>query len=207
MVNTRSTKKNVSKSVNVSDTVHTYDCNVVIRIHEDALMEIDGKAHIIPIKNNDLNIKLHLVSEQNDSNLIESAVDSSKSSKIQVYKPATAMALKSVGSAWIQCKRSHKNNKQNVKVRDLVVAKLKGHSVWPSIILEMLPNKKAKVEFLGAEQHERFGFVNISEITLFKDSIDVILIQLKKKLPKFKKAVKEAEIYCGISEKYSAFNQ
>lgn len=206
MVNTRSVKRH-----SMSDNENNYKCNVVIRIHKEALMEFDKKSHSIPIVDNSLNIHLQLVSEKNDSNSNKSSVedartsngnDSSTSRTVQFYKPASAMTLKTVDSAWKRCKKS----KQNIKARDLVMAKLSGHPAWPAIVIEILPKKKAKVKFLGVEPHERYGFVFLSEIVLFKDSIDILLIQLKKKINRYKKAVLQAEVYGRIPQKYSLFN-
>lgn len=174
------------KSDNLIDDEHTYDCNVVIRIRKEALIEIDRKSHAIPLVNNDMNIRLRLTSARNDLDLAEptadrtcytrsrthtrtrtcrsNSKDSPTSMAVQFYKPASAKTIKTVDTAWLQCKK----NKQSVKVRDLVMAKLTGHPAWPAIILEFLPNNKAKVEFLGVESHERYGFVSLIQIVLFK---------------------------------------
>lgn len=206
MVNTRS-----MKSSNMIDNV-TYDCNVVIRIHKDALIEIDKKSHAVPIAGNDMNIRLRLISAESDIKLAGATAGATRKSKrkdssppttVQFYKPASAIIIKSVARAWVRCKKS----KQNVQVRDLVMAKLSGHPAWPSVVLEFLPKQKARVEFLGVEPHERFGSVNLSEIVLFKDSIDILQIQLRKKINRYQKAVMEAEIYAEIPEKHSVFNQ
>lgn len=213
MVNTRSMNTNNSKIVGMTDGDPVFDCNVVIRIHRDAIMEIDGKTHVIPSVNNDFNVQLRLVSdeyEMSDHLVVDDNVrdqESSKSCNIQVYKPATKMILKNVDKAWIRCKNIHKKSKQNIKKRDVVMAKLRGHPAWPAIILKLLPENRAKVEFFGAEPHEKFGFVNLSEVILFKDSLDILLLQLKKKIRKYEKAIKEAERVCGILDSNSVLNQ
>lgn len=217
MVYTRSAKKNVldtvSKSTNKGEIDHTYDCTIVISIHKDAIIKFGESTHVIKQKKNDFNVRLHLISDKKDSNEV-SAVDdtphdnvSSRSNQVQVYQPTSAMSLKSVNSAWVRCKNDRKKNKQKLVQHDVVLAKLRGHPAWPAIILDIPSQSTVKVQFFGAETHEKFGFVNINEITLFKNSMDVLLLLLQKKIKKFTKAVKEAELVCGISGENSLFNE
>lgn len=211
MVRTRAMKEkvltNAPKSVATSEIDNTYECTVVIRIHKDALIKIDGHSQAIPLINNDLNIGLHVISEENDSKE-ESTVDdspndkdSSSSDNMQVYQPAPTTTLKTVNSAWLRCKNSHKNKKQKLSVKDVVLAKLRGHSAWPAIIIEMPSKNMAKVQFFGAQVHEKFGFVIINEITLFKDSIVVILMLLKKNLNFSENQLKKPKCYAALRRK------
>lgn len=201
-------KENVSKGVDMSDIIESFECNVMIRIHEDTTMQIGKETHNISLNNNDLNIRLRLIPDENSSNeestIVDDTADDKDSSKsLQFYRSASSMAPKNVSSGWLQCKNIQKKKKRNVWVNDVVMAKLRGHSAWPAIVLEILPKNKAKVEFFGANLNEKFGFVNISEVTLFKGSTDVLLLILKKNIKKFSKAVKEAEMVCGVSEEHS----
>lgn len=213
MVQTRSKMAIRSESVDMVEKDEiTYDCNVLFRIHKDAVLEIGGKAHKIPPKKkNDFNVRLRLVSgasipNEDPPNVKLRHQDSPQSNGIQVYEPAARMAPSSVDVAWDRCKFRRNNEKRLYKLNDVVLAKLRGYAAWPAIILKLLPKKRAKVEFFGADPHEKIGYLNLNEIVLYKDCIDVLLIQLKKKIPKYKKAIREAESVCGISDSCSVLN-
>lgn len=64
------------------------------------------------------------------------------------------------------------------------MAKLKGHPAWPCVVLEYISKTRVKVEFFGANQTEKFGFVNIAEIIPIEDSVDVISLTLKRNISK-----------------------
>lgn len=87
------------------------------------------------------------------------------------------------------------------------MAKLKGHPAWPANVLEYISKNRVKVAFFGAEACEKFGFVNIAEITLFRNSADVTRLTLLRNIPKFKKAVKEALIVCDVPLLVSLVNE
>lgn len=212
MVQTRSKKTNVSECVEVvaSDVV-TYDCNLLIRIHKDAVIEIGKNAHKIPSINNDFNVHLKLLSEGdlNENSPIDFETHDqapTKSCEIQAYEPAARLTPANVDVAWMQCKHIRDYNNQQINENDVVLAKIRGHSAWPAIVLKLLPKKRAKVEFFGAEPHEKFGILSLNEIVLFKNSIGVLLIQLRKKIHKYIRAVREAEGACGIPHSSSVLN-
>lgn len=103
----------------------------------------------------------------------------------------------SLNGAWRKCKNDNKEN-YFVQVNDIVMAKVRGHLAWPAIVKDIVNKNNAKVEFFGAKHYEKYGFVNIKEITPFANSIDVIRLTLKKNNPKFNKAISETEIACGV---------
>lgn len=112
---------------------------------------------------------------------------------------------KNVNEAWSQCKKKY--GKDKYALNDIVMAKVSGFFPWPSKIVDVLDRNKFKVEFFGAEPHERFGFVTRKEITLFKDSSDVIRVLIHNSHDiKFKKAVRETEIFCCVPESQSIFD-
>lgn len=57
-----------SNNVNTSETDDTYECNVIIRIHKDAIIEFGKNSHVVPLSNNDFNIRLNLIHDENDLN-------------------------------------------------------------------------------------------------------------------------------------------
>lgn len=109
-----------------------------------------------------------------------------------VAKPHSKPINKMVEEAWKLCKSDSSREKCNIRPSDIVMAKLKGHPAWPAVVLEYISKTRVKVEFFGANKTEKFGFVNISEITPFESSADVIRLNLKRNIFRYKKAVKEA---------------
>lgn len=192
MVHTRS-RKEISKGDN------EVECKIIISIHKDATIEFNEKKHRIKQSKDNFNVRLRWVSEHD-------SCSSSSNDDRQIYQPAKATDVKTVQRAWLNCKSSHKKDKQKIRASDVVLAKVRGHSAWPAIIVEVISSSRVKVQFFGADAHEKFGFVGLNEITLFKNSIDVLLLLLKKNIKKFRKAVKEAELVCGIPEECSLLN-
>lgn len=110
---------------------------------------------------------------------------------------------KTIDSSWRLCKSSHKQNERVIKINDVVIAKLRGHSPWPSICKEFLSKTRVRVEWLGVCSNEKIGFVNISEITLFKDSLPLVRNILNRGNSKFQKAIQEVEVIMQIPENLS----
>lgn len=102
-----------------------------------------------------------------------------------------------VEEAWRQCKLEPKDD---IRPNDVVMAKLKGHPAWSAVVLEYKTKNSVKVEFFGAQEHEKFGFVNVGEITLFRNSSDVILLLLRRNIPNFKKGILQAENFRGVPQ-------
>lgn len=109
-------------------------------------------------------------------------------------------------AAWQACKIEHTKNQFQINTSDIVCAKVKGHQPWPAVVLGF-EKRGVKVEFFGADSNERFGYVTKKEITLFKNSAEVVSLILKRDIPKYKKAVKEAEHVCGLPAQHSLCNQ
>lgn len=114
---------------------------------------------------------------------------------------------KNIDSFWQNCKREQSNSRRQIQVNAIVLAKVKGHSPWPAIVLNIINSKKAKVEFFGAALYERFGVVNIGELTLFEKSLDLIKTILNKtKNTKFRKGVQEVERILDVPSSKSICN-
>lgn len=112
-----------------------------------------------------------------------------------IVKFQTKSINKLIDDAWLSCKKEHK---QIIVPNNIVMAKVRGFQPWPAIVLENTNKRAIKVEFFGADENEKFGFVSLNEITLFENSANVIRLVLKKNVQKYRKAVQEAEIICGI---------
>lgn len=85
--------------------------------------------------------------------------------------------IKLIEEAWQKCKLDRHNE---FHLNDLVLAKLKGHAAWPAVIVDFVNKSKAKVEFLGANPNEKFGFVTLKEIVHYRESVNVIRLTLKR---------------------------
>lgn len=103
-----------------------------------------------------------------------------------------------LNGAWQKCKRDQRD-KYLFNIDDVVMAKLRGHPAWPATVKEIINKNKVKVEFFGAHENEKYGFINITEIIPFVETHDVIVMTLKKNNFQFNKAVREAEFGCGVS--------
>lgn len=131
---------------------------------------------------------------------------------IQPKKPNTAIVKWSkpittlINNSWRKCKSDHMHSNCKISVNDVVMAKLSGFSAWPGFVLNFVNKNRAYVEFFGAERHEKYGSVDIKEMTLFKNSADVIVNLLKRDTRNFRKAVREAEHVCNIPETNSLCN-
>lgn len=111
------------------------------------------------------------------------------------------VSYKMTEDAWRLCKNKHKRSAFEIKLNDVVMAKVKGYSAWPALVLEFTEKSRAKVQFFGAREYEKFGFVNLNEITRFSESDEVIRLLLKRAsrdTVKFRTAVLEAETVCGV---------
>lgn len=114
---------------------------------------------------------------------------------------------KLIDQAWQKIKLE---SPKEFNVDDVVMAKLKGHTAWPAIIIEFVSEHKAKVDFFGANPNEKFGFVSLKEMVHFTECIDVIRLTLKKAFihkEKFKKGIQEAELVVGIPSYASMLNE
>lgn len=162
MVHTRSMKQTVSKEVNMSDIVQSLEGNVTIRIHRDATMQIGDETHNMPLNNNELNIRLHLIPDENISNeeltIVDEDVDQTKKFRQNLYNSIDLQAQ------WLQkvLVVDGYDVKTFTKKRNKMfrrTAKLRGHAAWPAMIVEILPKRRAKVEFFDAKPNERFGTI------------------------------------------------
>lgn len=114
---------------------------------------------------------------------------------------------KLIDNAWMECKKEHKQNQIELRIDDIVLAKVRGHQPWPATVLDVTNKKRIKFEFFGAEEYERFGFVSMNEIALFENGSLAVRLILKKRIQKYRKAIQEAEIICGIPQFASLCNE
>lgn len=129
-------------------------------------------------------------------------------SRLVVAKNVSKSTNKVVDEAWERCKAINNSNQNKTfltvssfGLNAIVMAKLKGHKPWPAQVLDFAEKSRVFVQFFGAKESEKFGFVNVGEITPFMNSTNVvrtILSTMKKNILFFKKGVQEAEIVCGF---------
>lgn len=74
------------------------------------------------------------------------------------------------------------------KVEDLVFARVKGFRPWPGRILELTPNKKAKIFFFGSYDT---GLVNIKDIWIYDETTKTKYTKPNEKNKSFLKALEE----------------
>lgn len=119
----------------------------------------------------------------------------------QVLKANTFTNLTTI---WKNCKKNVDIEK--FAVGDLVLAKMKSYSPWPSQILSV-DKKRVNVIFFG---YGNKGSVPIDEIVPYDyndSTIPLFVALLKKKILHYSKAVREVEIKLNISEQNSITNQ
>lgn len=195
LVENQTTTYNISAKIKnntmeISDTKISSSDNSINTFYVDVkisagLISIDASKKMeIPVSKRNLRPKT--------ASLRKSLKPSRKSCLI-LAKPHQKPITKLIDDAWKQCKKDNANFKQNIRVNDVVMAKLKGHPAWPAMIIEIVNKTKVKVRFFGADQNELFGFVNTSELTPIAKSLDLIRLTLKRNMPKFNRAVTELE--------------
>ncbi|XP_055308353.1 uncharacterized protein LOC129572412 [Sitodiplosis mosellana] len=138
--------------------------------------------------------------KSNKANIIDDNSISKKKTCSKLVRSQSKTIYKMTEDAWRLCKNNHKRNGSKICVNDIVMAKLKGYPAWPAVVIELM-NSRVKVEFFGAEPHEKVGFVSLNEITRFSESEEVIRLLLGREsrdTPKFRKSVEEAELVCGM---------
>lgn len=114
---------------------------------------------------------------------------------------------KLIDSEWLKSKKEHKQNNLRININDIVLAKVRGYNLWPAVVLEFTGKSGMKVEFFGADDDEKFGFVSMNEVTFFKNSAVVVRLILKRNIRNYRKAIKETEILCGIPSYASLCNE
>lgn len=87
-------------------------------------------------------------------------------------------------------------------VNSVILAKMKSYSPWPSKLVAM-QGEKCFVYFFGTNQH---GHVTATEIALFQNGHILIRKLCCMRIPCFKKAVREAEVFLGIPSEQSILN-
>lgn len=190
------------------EEINALNLNVRIR---DNILEIENQGSIIGTKET-FNMQIKISStEATVSNSVMPRNLRNKTSRNLVCaepkpkKASTELIVRrdnhSINSEWNKCK-----GKDIVDSDDFIMAKVKGYVPWPGKAIEIIKKNtvtQVKVEFFGAEPHEMYGIVNMKEICLFKNAGIVIRLISKNNCPKFKKAVREAEIVCGIPQSQS----
>lgn len=165
---------------------------------------ISVKPTTMPVSSRILRPRPAVVSTSNSKNL-----KNNRKPDLIVVKSQSKNALKIVEDSWQRCKLDYNQNGKNIRVNDILMAKLKGHKPWPAIALEFVSDTKVFVKFFGAKESEQFGFVNVAELVPFKNSINVIqpiLLILKRDIDRFRKGIREAELMCGIPSNLSVLH-
>lgn len=116
-----------------------------------------------------------------------------KSYKIE-KQLATIHDIPSVQTIFNQCK---KNVVGKVQVGQLVLAKMRSYSPWPARVMEII-GKRANVFFFGTNQH---GIVNVSDCVSAELCGQLVLKLLGSSNRKYARAVREMEIFSGITSK------
>lgn len=164
----------------------------------------------------DVHMKLHeggiTISKRKSSTLSSNPNTSKNSTQKSNQKSNLTIAVlqpkpitKLIDLAW----QRSKLNRSECHLNDVVMAKVKGHVAWPAILIGFVNKSKAKVEFLGANQNEKFGFISLKEMVHYSECNDVIRLTLKRTFiykEKFEKGIREAEILFGIPSHASMLN-
>lgn len=140
----------------------------------------------------------HLYTHTNRTKMPVNDIKPNQKSKLIVATLQPKIIAKAMEDAWKKC-RVNRNGK--FILNDLVMAKLKGHKPWPSKIVEFVNEKKVKVEFLGAKEDEKFGFISTGELAHFSQSSDVIRLILQMEFaikPHFIKGIRIVELIFGV---------
>lgn len=128
---------------------------------------------------------------------------------LTVVKTQPKSTSKMIDDAWRQCKSNNVRDGNTIRLKDIVIAKLKGHAPWPAVVNEFVNKSRVLVEFFGADKSQKFGLVGVDEITPFMHSsnvIRVILLTLKRDILMFTKDIREAELICGVPSHASITN-
>lgn len=98
--------------------------------------------------------------------------------------------------SWRKCKGDNINDK--LQEGQIVLAKMKGWTPWPSMIEKLTTNRKrAQVLFFGTNQT---GSVEVKECVRMEKSNEVIRLLLMRSLDFFRRGVLEAEGILDIDE-------
>lgn len=128
-------------------------------------------------------------------------VKATTTSEKQMVKTLVQLA----NDSWKEILRKNKQSKIVFKANDIVMAKMRGYSPWPSKIISFTKNlKRAEVYFYGT--HNK-GTVDVNEIAPFENSYRTIRLQLLRVLTCFKKGILEVELEMNIPIELSITNE
>lgn len=171
--------------------------DIHLKVHDDGfnIIENQSSSHI-----QDERPKRTMKNPVNDLKQIQK-------SNLVVATLQPKIIAKAMEDAWKKCKLSRNGEFQ---LNDFVMAKLKGHKPWPSKIIEFVNKKKVKVEFLGANKDQKFGFISTGELVHFSQSSDVIRLILQMEFvikPNFIKGIIMIEVIFGVPPDLSILNK
>lgn len=214
--------RKIERILNTKNIVH----NLNVKIHRDTMQigsfisSSKNRCFNIRLKMSEKQIAIHEILPQSNSFVSESItnaptqrilrkIQSVAGDLVESIKPKMTVAqlhqrsiYKLTETAWRHCKSNYKQEvsegRPSLAKNDVVMAKLKGWSAWPAIILDFVNKNRVKVKFYGVGEEEQLGFVEYKEISPFEISAEVIKLLLNRNDSKFKRAVREAEIVNGI---------
>lgn len=179
-----------------------------LRIKDNALRIGNDDRNIQRSSNNTFNIQL----KKRLSGLVlehcspDSTVYHTETEEIAVKKVLNPRPLHSlISSEWTKCKRNFKTTDKNVKIGDIVMAKMATFNAWPSRIVDFTTSKKKKanVYFFG---DGRNGLVELAEIIPFTDCHELIRLIATRKVSTFHKGIAEVERLLGVPAELSLLN-
>lgn len=96
-----------------------------------------------------------------------------------------------------------KNSRAGIPtINAVIISKMRTHSPWPSKLVK-INGKQALVYFFGTGEH---GEVKLDEIILFEDGLYLLKLYALKKIPGYRRAVREAEVFLSIPSNKSILN-
>lgn len=101
--------------------------------------------------------------------------------------------------------QSFKESKMQLKIGDMVLAKMSGYSPWPARVLKFTADKKKIVCYFHGEHNT--GSVGVRHVIPFANAHETVRLICLKNPKHFNKAVREIEIECGVPEGQSCLKE
>lgn len=147
-----------------------------------------------------INLKRHL------SELVLEVCDATPKVNTTITEIPMGKTLNSlINASWRTCKKDFAASGQCLQIQDLVLAKMRGYQPWGAQITSFSKNKKrAIVHFFGTNNGNS---VDVSEITAFSHSQDVIRLLLLRKFGTFHKSILEIETILKVPAELSLLKE
>lgn len=92
-----------------------------------------------------------------------------------------------------------------LKIGDMILAKMRGYSPWPARVSEFTASKKNIVCFFFGTQNT--GSVGVNNVIPFANASEIVRLICLKNVNGFTKGVREIEIECGVPDALSCLNE